>query len=65
MIVPAPAGFWNRCRWVGAKSVRPWLIGTAFGYRRHSLAAIEPGEYWVQGVLNIYQTYHLKDGAEH
>ncbi len=36
--------------------------GTAFGYPRHSLAAIEPGEYWVQGVLNIYQTYHLKDG---
>lgn len=36
--------------------------GTAFGYPRHNLAAIEPGEYWVQGVLNIYQTYHLKDG---
>jgi len=38
------------------------IDGTAFGYPRHSLAAIEPGEYWVQGVLNIYQTYHLKDG---
>jgi hypothetical protein len=36
--------------------------GTAFGYPRHNLAAIEPGEYWVQAVLNIYQTYHLKDG---
>ena len=38
------------------------IDGTAFGYPRHSLAAIEPGEYWVQSVLNIYQTYHLKDG---
>ena len=38
------------------------IDGTAFGYPRHNLAAIEPGEYWVQGVLNIYQTYHLKDG---
>ena len=38
------------------------IDGTAFGYPRHSLADIEPGEYWVQGVLNIYQTYHLKDG---
>ncbi|HNS05569.1 MAG TPA: hypothetical protein PKH53_06150 [Candidatus Saccharicenans sp.] len=38
------------------------IDGTAFGYPRPSLAAIEPGEYWVQGVLNIYQTYHLKDG---
>ncbi|NMC64648.1 MAG: hypothetical protein GYA53_00710, partial [Acidobacteria bacterium] len=36
--------------------------GTAFGYPRHNLAAIEPGEYWVQALLNIYQTYHLKDG---
>lgn len=35
---------------------------TAFGYPRHSLAGIEPGEYWVQGLLNIYQKFHLADG---
>ncbi|MBC7362914.1 MAG: hypothetical protein H5U07_00005, partial [Candidatus Aminicenantes bacterium] len=35
---------------------------TAFGYPRHSLAEIEPGEYWVQALLNIYQTFHLADG---
>ncbi|MGC9057323.1 MAG: hypothetical protein ACP5J6_10780 [Candidatus Saccharicenans sp.] len=35
---------------------------TAFGYPRHSLSDIEPGEYWIQGLLNIYQTFHLADG---
>lgn len=35
---------------------------TAFGYPRRSLSDIEPGEYWVQALLNIYQTYHLADG---
>lgn len=34
----------------------------AFGYPRRSLSDIEPGEYWVQALLNIYQTYHLADG---
>lgn len=34
----------------------------AFGYPRRSLTDIEPGEYWVQALLNIYQTYHLADG---
>ncbi|MDI6850082.1 MAG: hypothetical protein QME69_09860 [Candidatus Saccharicenans sp.] len=33
-----------------------------FGYPRRSLSDIEPGEYWVQALLNIYQTYHLADG---
>jgi len=35
---------------------------TAFGYPRRNLADIEPGEYWVQALLNIYQTFHLADG---
>ena len=35
---------------------------TAFGYPRRSLSDIEPGEYWVQALLNIYQTFHLADG---
>ncbi len=33
-----------------------------FGYPRRSLSDIDPGEYWVQALLNIYQTYHLADG---
>ena len=35
---------------------------TAFGYPRRSLAMIEPGEYWVQGLLNVYETFHRADG---
>jgi hypothetical protein len=34
----------------------------AFGYPRHSLTEIEPGEYLIQGLLNIYETYHRADG---
>lgn len=36
--------------------------GSVFGYPRRSLSYLEPGEYWVQALLNIYQTYHLADG---
>lgn len=36
--------------------------GTAFGYPRRSLAEVEPGEYWVQGMLNVYDTFHRADG---
>ena len=33
-----------------------------FGYPRASLAEIPKGEYWVQAVLNRYETFHLGDG---
>ena len=33
-----------------------------FGYPLDSLAEIPPGEYWVQAVLNRYETFHLGDG---
>jgi hypothetical protein len=34
----------------------------AAGYPRASLAAMPPGDYTVQAVLNIYQTFHLATG---
>ena len=33
-----------------------------FGYPIDSLAEIPAGEYWVQAVINRYETYHLGDG---
>ncbi|MDW7759878.1 MAG: alpha/beta hydrolase-fold protein [Acidobacteriota bacterium] len=33
-----------------------------FGYPLDSLSEIPPGEYWVQGLLNRYETFHRSDG---
>ncbi len=33
-----------------------------FGYPLESLAEIPPGEYWVQGLLHRYETFHRADG---
>ncbi|MCH8872619.1 hypothetical protein IH824_07590 [candidate division KSB1 bacterium] len=33
-----------------------------FGYPLRSLADLKPGEYWVQGLLHIYETFHRADG---
>jgi S-formylglutathione hydrolase FrmB len=35
---------------------------TAFGYPRESLREIPTGDYYIQGFLNIYQTFHLANG---
>jgi hypothetical protein len=35
---------------------------TAFGYPIQSLADVPPGKYFVQALLNRYETYHLKTG---
>ena len=35
---------------------------TVFGYPARSLASIPAGEYWVQGLLHIYETFHRADG---
>ena len=34
----------------------------AFGYPVRSLADLQAGEYYVQAVLNIYETFHRADG---
>jgi hypothetical protein len=36
--------------------------GSTLGYPAESLADIPTGDYWVQAVLNIYETFHLADG---
>ena len=33
-----------------------------FGFPVESIAAIPPGEYWVQALLHIYETFHRADG---
>ena len=33
-----------------------------FGYPLESIAQIPPGDYWIQGLLNRYETYTLADG---
>ncbi|HVZ82381.1 MAG TPA: hypothetical protein VG893_01810, partial [Terracidiphilus sp.] len=35
---------------------------TAWGYPVHSLRDLPPGEYYVQALLNKYETFHRSDG---
>ncbi|HTS38602.1 MAG TPA: alpha/beta hydrolase-fold protein [Candidatus Solibacter sp.] len=35
---------------------------TTLGYPAESLADIPAGDYWVQGAINIYETFHLGNG---
>ena len=35
---------------------------SAFGYPRRTLAEIPAGDYWVQGLLHRYETFHRADG---
>ena len=34
----------------------------AFGYPVRSLSQLKPGEYWVQALLHVYETFKRKDG---
>jgi len=34
----------------------------AFGYPIESLAKVPPGDYYIQALLHIYETFHRKDG---
>ena len=36
--------------------------GSVFGYPVPSLHELPPGEYWVQGLLHRYETFHRADG---
>jgi len=38
------------------------LDANAFGYPRRTLTEIPAGEYWVQGLLHRYETFHRADG---
>lgn len=35
-----------------------------FGYPRRSLADIDPGDYYIQAVFNIYELFHLASGKD-
>ncbi len=39
------------------------ITGTAAGYPIRSLNDVPPGDYYVQAVLNIYQTFHRSNGT--
>lgn len=42
---------------------RPMTLGdNAFGWPARSVSKLPPGTYWVQAVLNRYETFHLVDG---
>ena len=43
-----------------ARSVE--IGGSTLGYPVASLAEVPPGEYWVQAVLNLYESFHRADG---
>jgi hypothetical protein len=48
----------------GWKPGTPLTIGAgASGYPRASLQDIPPGDYTVQAVLNVYETFHRSDGS--
>src|SRR5580698_8849712 len=39
------------------------ITGEAAGYPIRSLNDVPPGDYYVQAVLNVYQTFHRSDGV--
>ena len=48
----------------GLKPGEPVVVGdSAAGYPRASLKDVPPGEYTVQAVLNVYETFHRADGS--
>jgi hypothetical protein len=38
------------------------IDGEIFGYPLERLSELPPGDYWVQAILNRYETFHLGDG---
>lgn len=51
---------------IDVDSLRPgqeaFVDGATFGYPLKTIADIPPGEYWVQAVLNKYETFRRGDG---
>jgi len=47
----------------GWSPAKPIVVDTkTFGYPRKSLTDLEPGDYFVQAVFNVYENFHLADG---
>ena len=38
------------------------IDASTLGYPAESLNQVPPGDYWVQGVFNLYETFHLGNG---
>ena len=47
---------------VTASSAPIRIDATTFGYPIHSLSAIPAGDYQIQAVFNVYETFHMADG---
>lgn len=51
---------------VDADGMRPGdeviVDAAVFGYPLESISLLPPGEYWIQALLNRYETFHLGDG---
>jgi len=45
-----------------APAAEAMVDASAFGYPLRSLAALPPGDYYVQALLHRYQTFHRADG---
>ena len=41
---------------------KAYIDASVFGYPLKSIAEIPAGYYWIQGLLNKYETFHLSDG---
>jgi hypothetical protein len=47
----------------GLKPDEPATVDAgAFGYPVRSISQLKPGEYWVQALLHVYETFRRKDG---
>ena len=51
---------------VDAEGLRPgqelFVDATTLGYPVQNLGDLKPGEYWVQGLLHVYETFKRSDG---
>jgi hypothetical protein len=45
-----------------APGAEAFVVDTVLGYPKRSLADIPAGDYWVQGVFHVYETFHRGDG---
>jgi len=51
---------------IDVENLKPgeWILfdDTVFGYPIKNIPSIPSGEYWVQGLFHIYETFHRADG---
>lgn len=51
---------------INVENIKPgekvFIDASVFGYPLKSIEEIPEGDYWIQGLLNKYETFHLSDG---